>query len=82
MGEKKFEIVEECMACVDCLFLAESNKHSSEEHTRRYEEAIVERGLGNPVLYGFQNEEHFSWSSCDICKSPLGGNRYLMVFHN
>jgi hypothetical protein len=25
---------------------------------------------------GCDDEGHFSWSSCDICGSPLGGDRY------
>ena len=82
MTEKKLEIVAECMACVDCLMLAENGEHSSEEHTLRYEEAIIRGHLGSPVLYDVEDEGHFSRNSCDICESPLAGTRYLMVFHN
>ncbi len=60
----------------------------TKQEYKAYQETVAEffsHGLNNlsPVSDDNGNwEEFFSWSPCDCCGSPLGGNRYSCNGYN
>lgn len=78
MGNAAYNIA----LCVDCVYV-EANGHDDNVDATwtgfydvwdRYAFApVVDEHLGEP------KEPHFSWSQCDGCGSPLGGDRFDYV---
>ena len=71
--------------CVDCLmFLANGDtpQELDEAGTEKWVAEFVRRTEGTHIfLAGPEDcEGWFSWSPCDACGSPLGGDRHPVVF--
>lgn len=73
------------LICVDCMMLLangepnpEWSEAETEDHLRAMEEVYpFEQWV---VVPGDAEKDHeFSWSSCDLCSSPLGGTRMHAV---
>lgn len=70
--------------CADCLMLLASGETPTEMSERETEEwlAAIDRawpeseGWHLAPAYGDDCEGSFSWSSCDVCGSKLGGDRH------
>lgn len=65
------------MGCADCVqWLA--NGEAPDHEIEWSADNIKSRWRGYHVcVAGDENtEEHFSWRSCDVCGSRLGGSRY------
>ena len=57
--------------CIDCVVLSVNGEETSPEHM----EAFAEAGMSILNVHT-DTDPHFSWSPCNFCNSPLGGNRY------
>lgn len=72
-------IEDDLTACTDCLMAIANGDFSGMDDAteKRVRTALDEWGKrGTLVPSGDEDEEeHFSWSACDICDSGLGGNR-------
>ena len=76
----KLEIID-VNGCIDCLMLAANGElppENSPEEDKKLENAFISLAdQGFSVTCG-DGERSFSWSSCDICDSKLGGDRFPM----
>ena len=65
--------------CGDCLQIVANGSAGLDlepERIAEIEAAIAKQG-GDVVPAGEEGEEGaFSWSPCELCESPLGGDRY------
>lgn len=67
--------------CMDCLYAAMSDEWPEDERVAQtvrdgFTELATD-GYDLPVMTA--EEGYFSWSPCDCCKSPLGGDRWDAV---
>ncbi len=83
------KIVKEALVCVECWDYIMGNDDSLEYHEvpeeriKHIEESfnkwmkIGDNGIG----YVVNGDDHdpFSWQSCDVCKSHLGGERFEIL---
>jgi hypothetical protein len=72
-------------ACVDCLMLVangETPPNMDKVETAEYLARVETRTAGFHVIPACPEdcEGSFSWSPCDVCGSPLGGDRHPVVF--
>jgi len=72
------KVVDEGMACVDCVMMIANGElpHDCDEERQKELEAI---DIGWCVSGGDEDHDEFSWSSCDVCGSTLGGSRDKVV---
>lgn len=64
--------------CTDCLMLeanGETPPDFDEATTVEYLDRVTRASEGGHVALGGEHQG-FSWSSCDLCGSGLGGDRY------
>ena len=76
----KLEIID-VNGCVDCLMLAANGElppENSPEEDKKLENAFVSLADQGFSVCAGDGEGSFSWSSCDICDSKLGGDRFPM----
>jgi hypothetical protein len=70
----------ELSMCTDCLMWVangEPNPDSSEEEHEAFVARVEDRWPGWVIVPGEGDAtDEFSWWSCDVCGSPLGGARY------
>lgn len=67
-----------CGVCSDCIQVAASGPptytgYLDSGHSERYARGVNEWG-GEP--FTDETEPYFSWSPCNFCGDPLGGDRY------
>lgn len=60
--------------CADCLEYLANGEGELEPERLADIRAGIERERGDVVLSG--EDEGFSWSPCQLCESPLGGDRF------
>lgn len=71
----------EAWACTDCSMLfanGETPPEMTEDETWAWQENIADRTAGYHVAVG-DEEQEFSWTSCDTCGSRLGGSRHAVT---
>jgi hypothetical protein len=64
--------------CVDCLMISQGLADElsiSREDTERVATALE----GWTISMDEDVEGYFGWLPCDICKSPLGGDRFTVI---
>ena len=70
--------------CTDCLaYLVNGtvpDEHMSETELAAWLDKVHSHTGGLWVMADFDDEGSFSWSSCDVCKSHLGGTRYGLLW--
>lgn len=71
------------MVCVTCYFLIangegdpEWTQEQHDEHLRTMDKFCGDLSL---ALGDSENDHEFSWSSCDSCRSTLGGSRHEVI---
>ena len=67
--------------CLDCLQYAANNEFDPDHED--HEDALIINAFFDHAKEGYSvtcgdGESFFSWSSCDICSSKLGGDRWNM----
>lgn len=77
-------VVAEMRVCTDCRFFVAG--FSDEEMGEPYPDAVVAAvaecaARGWHLVNGGEDTDElgFSWSKCDLCDSPLGGDRFVVV---
>jgi hypothetical protein len=60
--------------CHDCLMVYANHEETTDEHMEAFMEAPH-----SITDINTEKEAWFSWSPCDNCQSPLGGNRYEAI---
>ncbi len=72
-------IEDDLEACTDCLMAIANGDYSGmDDATEKRVRAAIDEWSKRGTLVpsgGEDDEEHFSWQSCDVCDSHLGGNR-------
>jgi len=87
------EIVKEAMVCVECWDYIMGNDDSLEYHEvpkerineikqkfEKWMEVTLPDGtVGSGYIVHGDGHDPFSWKSCDVCKSHLGGERFEII---
>ena len=67
--------------CTDCLMAAVNDEWPEDEaratEVREGFAELAREGMSAPIHNG--DDEHFSWSPCDCCRTSLGGERHDAV---
>jgi len=77
-GDDKFEL----LVCTDCYLAFDSGDTDDHPDADAYlSQVAAEEAQGKYTLvHGDTNEdEEFSWSQCDLCKTHLGGARHHLI---
>ena len=64
--------------CVDCLVIIQ-NGTDGLDISREDMDRITTALEGWTISLDEDTETHFGWLPCDVCKSPLGGDRFTVI---